>query len=46
MVLIGSLSLQWACRVYAKDQHFETLREVLGIRLYTPGNGGAFQPDR
>ncbi len=45
-ILIGSLSLQWACRVYAKDQHFETMRDVLGIRLYTPGNGGSYQPDR
>jgi predicted nucleic acid-binding protein len=44
-ILIGSLSLQWACRVYAKDQHFEIMGDVLGIRLYTPGSGGKFQPD-
>jgi predicted nucleic acid-binding protein len=45
-ILIGSLSLQWICRVYAKDQHFEIMRDVLGIRLYTPGYGGSYQPDR
>ena len=45
-ILIGSLSLRWICRVYAKDQHFEAMRDVLGVRLYTPGYGGSFQPDR
>jgi predicted nucleic acid-binding protein len=45
-ILIGSLSITWACRVYAKDRHFETLRDVLGIRLYTAGNGGSYQPER
>jgi hypothetical protein len=45
-VLIGSLSARWACRVYAKDQHFEVMREVIGIRLYTPGCGGSYQPER
>jgi hypothetical protein len=44
-ILIGSLSIHWVCRVYAKDQHFEIMRELLGIRLYTPGIGGAYQPD-
>jgi predicted nucleic acid-binding protein len=45
-ILIGSLSLHWACRIYAKDQHFEAMRDVLGVRLYTPGYGGSYQPDR
>jgi predicted nucleic acid-binding protein len=45
-ILIGSLSLAWVCRVYAKDKHFETMRDVLGIRLYAPGYGGSYQPDR
>jgi predicted nucleic acid-binding protein len=45
-ILIASLSIKWACRVYAKDQHFETMRDVVGIRLYTPGPGGSYQPDR
>jgi predicted nucleic acid-binding protein len=45
-ILIGSLSFKWICRVYAKDKHFETMRDVLGIRLYTPGYGGSYQADR
>jgi hypothetical protein len=45
-ILIASLSLKWICRVYAKDRHFETMRDVLGIRLYAPGYGGSYQPDR
>ncbi len=44
-ILIGSLSLNWGCRVYAKDKHFESLRDVLGVRLYTAGYGGCFRPD-
>jgi predicted nucleic acid-binding protein len=43
-ILIGSLSLRWICRVYAKDQHFETMRDVLGVRLYKPGYGGSYNP--
>ncbi len=43
-ILIGSLSLRWQCRVYAKDQHFEIMREVLGLRLYQPGYGGSYNP--
>ena len=44
-VLIGSLSLTWNCRIYAQDQHFEIMRDVIGVRLYQPGYGGKFQPD-
>jgi len=43
-ILIGSLSLTWVCRVYAKDQHFETMRDILGLRLYRPGYGGSYNP--
>jgi len=45
-VLIGSLSLRWACRVYARDQHFEIMRDVIGVRLYKASYGGSFEPDR
>jgi len=45
-ILIASLSLQWGCRVYAEDPHFELMREALGARLYQPGAGGKFQPER
>ena len=44
-ILIGSLSLQWGCRVYASDPHFELMRDDLGVRLYRPGYGGKFDPE-
>ena len=44
-VLIGSLSFESNCRVYSADQHFEVMRDVLGVRLYKPGYGGKFEPD-
>ncbi|MGP8197943.1 MAG: VapC toxin family PIN domain ribonuclease [Limisphaerales bacterium] len=43
-ILIGSLALRWECRVYARDQHFEIMRDVLGLRLYKPGYGGSYNP--
>jgi hypothetical protein len=45
-ILIGSLSVRLACRVYAKDQHFDVMREAIGVRLYKTGYGGSFAPDR
>ena len=44
-ILIASLALTWKCRVYAMDNHYEKMRDVLGIRLYRPGYGGSYQPD-
>jgi hypothetical protein len=41
-IVIGSLSLAWECRVYARDAHFEVMQQVLKIRLYTPGYGGMY----
>ena len=43
-ILIASLSVEWGCRVYARDQHFEVMRDALGIRLYRPGYGGSYDP--
>jgi predicted nucleic acid-binding protein len=45
-ILIGSLSLQWGCRMYAADRHFEIMGEVLGLRLYRPGPGGKYVSER
>jgi hypothetical protein len=45
-ILIGSLSVRWACRVYARDQHFDIMRDLVGVRLYKPSYGGSFAPDR
>jgi predicted nucleic acid-binding protein len=44
-ILIGSLALRWACRVYAKDQHFEIMRDILGLHLYKSGYGGSYNPN-
>jgi predicted nucleic acid-binding protein len=43
-ILIGSVARRWDCRVYAKDQHFEIMRDVLGLRLYKSGYGGSYNP--
>ena len=45
-ILLGSLSLQWGCRVYAVDEHFEVMRAVIGIRPYGPGEGGRYVSER
>lgn len=44
-ILVGTLALDRGCRVYARDRHFEVMRENLGVRLYTPDYGGKFRPD-
>ena len=44
-VLIGSLSVRLNCRVYAKDEHFTVMRDVIGVRLYKPGYGGKYEAD-
>lgn len=43
-VLIATVALEAGCRVYAKDKHFDTMAEVLGLPLYRPGYGGSFDP--
>lgn len=44
-ILIAALALEGDMRVYAKDRHFETMAQVIGLRLYTPGYGGRYTPD-
>ncbi|MBL67632.1 MAG: VapC toxin family PIN domain ribonuclease [Verrucomicrobiales bacterium] len=43
-VLIATLALEWGCRVYSTDKHFELMRDELGLALYEPGVGGKFNP--
>ncbi len=44
-VLVASLALEKACRVYARDSHFELMEKTIGLRLYQPGYGGKFAPE-
>lgn len=44
-VLIATLALRCDCRIYAVDQHFESMSQHLGLRLYTPGFNGSFAPE-
>ena len=39
------LALGMGWRVYAIDQHFEVMRDALGLRLYEPGYGGKYAPE-
>ncbi len=45
-ILIGTLANELGCRVYAKDKHFDTMAQQIGLRLYRPGYGGRYAPDR
>jgi len=44
-ILIASLSIEKACRVYARDKHFDLMAQTIGLRLYAPGYGGSYAPD-
>ena len=44
-ILIASIALDADLRVYAKDHHFESMSEHLGLRLYAPSYGGRYQPE-
>lgn len=42
-LLIAALAREKALRVYSIDKHFEILGQNEGLRIYTPGYGGAWQ---
>ncbi|TVP78649.1 MAG: PIN domain nuclease [Puniceicoccaceae bacterium] len=44
-VLVATLALHHNYRTYAVDRHFEIMATHLGLRLYTPGYNGAFEPE-
>jgi len=44
-ILIATLANALDCRVYAKDKHFDTMAQEMGLRLYRPGCGGRYEPD-
>jgi len=41
-LLIGAVALRRNLRVFARDQHFESLRMLAGLRLYHPGFSGTY----
>jgi len=41
-LLIASASIEQGCRVFARDKHFEAMKNVIAIRLYHSGYGGSF----
>ena len=44
-ILIASIAIGKNVTVYAHDKHFPVMAEQLGLRLYTPGYNGMFNPD-
>ena len=42
-VLVATLAIENDCSVYAADKHFDTMSEMLGLKLYQPGYGGSYQ---
>lgn len=43
--LIATLTLREDCRVYAVDDHFESMAQYLDLKLYKPGHNGNFQEE-
>lgn len=41
-ILIAAVALRRNLRVYAKDEHFESMGLIAGVRLYHPGYGGTY----
>ncbi len=44
-VMIATISIERNLRVFAKDKHFPLMAEILGMRLYTPGCNGSYNPE-
>jgi len=44
-ILIATIAHEKGVAVYAHDKHFIILAKELGVRLYTPGYNGMFNPD-
>ncbi len=41
-ILIATMAKQHHCRVYTYDKHFQLMSNKLGVVLYEPGYGGAY----
>jgi predicted nucleic acid-binding protein len=44
-LLVATISMRVACRIYSTDKHFRVISEHLPLQLYQPGYGGAFVPE-
>jgi hypothetical protein len=44
-ILIATIVKSNSLRVYAKDKHFETMAEVLGVMIYQPGYNGMYNAE-
>lgn len=44
-ILIAAIAHSADMRIYARDKHFQTMVDILGIRLYYPSYGGSYNPD-
>ena len=43
-LLVAAVAERRGIRVFARDKHFDVMRDVLGIALYTPGYNGMYNP--
>jgi len=44
-ILVAAVGVSRGWRLYARDRHFDVMRDVLGLRLYEPDYGGKFRPE-
>jgi predicted nucleic acid-binding protein len=44
-ILIATIAIRTSLRVYAKEKHFTTMAEVLGMSIYQPGYNGMYHPE-
>ena len=44
-ILIATIAIRKSVQVYAYDKHFPVMAATLGLRLYTPGYNGMFNPE-
>lgn len=44
-ILIATIAIERGLRVYAHDKHFSIMADTIGVRLYTSGYNGMFNPE-
>jgi len=43
-ILIATMAHRRDIRVFARDKHFDIMRDVIGVSLYQPGYNGMYNP--